>query len=43
VKSELKTQSIQVVGEYPKYSFEKGEIVVDVTDDKDLFWIDRCR
>jgi hypothetical protein len=30
---------IQVVGEYPKYSFKKEEIVVVVANNKDLFWI----
>jgi hypothetical protein len=35
----ITSQPIQVVGEHPKYSFEKGEIVVVVADDKDLFWI----
>jgi hypothetical protein len=35
----ITSQPIQVVGEYPKYSFKKGEIVVVVADDNDLFWI----
>jgi hypothetical protein len=30
-------QPIQVVGEQSKYSFKKGEIVVVVPDNKDLF------
>jgi hypothetical protein len=39
VKSEFTSQPIQVVGEHPKYSFKKREIVVVVANDKDLFWI----
>jgi hypothetical protein len=32
-------QIIQVVGEHPKYSFFKDEIVVVLADNQDRFWI----
>jgi hypothetical protein len=34
-------QIIQVVGEHPKYSFSKDEIVVVLADNQDVFGLPR--